>query len=427
MNFLRQSWFQISSSLATFSLRSTLTLTSQMTKASHLSPWQKIKIVIRVLLKAGAKADNVYKSYRKHLGRLSTEKPLISPVKLFVTGDGGSGKSTTVQSLQVEPSALAIFIQPREVKGVNQKTAGIVPYLIFSKSLGYVKVFDFAGQREYYGSHAAVIRNAVSTSPPIFIHVVNLQRTPEEITDNTRYWLNTIRNQCSKMEGQAHVIVVGSHADKLKEAKEDPSPKRRAIEQVVAKFPEFKMVEFIPMDCRYPQSNDMKVLRRQLEKTCTALRSKLTVNLNSHSFLIYLLDKFKGESNGVVTLKRIQKQIEEDLKKEKKSKREEDLLSFIPLSLPHLEGICTQLNDKGHIMFLRDAKALEESYVILDSTSLLSEVNGTIFAPEGFDEYCRLASSTGVVPRSKLEERFPQYKIEMLVAFLTHMEFCVAN
>ena len=45
-------------------------------------------------------------------------------------------------------------------------------------------------------------------------------------------------------------------------------------------------------------------------------------------------------------------------------------------------------------------------------------------APEGFHQHCSLATSTGVVALSKFAEQFKDYDIEMLLAFMTHLEFC---
>ncbi|XP_064388785.1 uncharacterized protein LOC135336834 [Halichondria panicea] len=55
---------------------------------------------------------------------------------------------------------------------------------------------------------------------------------------------------------------------------------------------------------------------------------------------------------------------------------------------------------------------------------LLSRVTGTVFAPESFRQHCKLASSTGVVPLSKFKKAFNGYDIEMLIAYMSHLELC---
>ena len=137
--------------------------------------------------------------------------------KMFVIGHGGEGKSTLIEAMEHEPTVWSplvnIFIRPKEVDGVSQRTAGIIPRVFKSRFYGDVQFYDFAGQEAYYSSHAAVIKSAVDTCPPIFILVIGLHRDNSTITQSVSYWLGIITNQCANMEGKAPLIVVGSHAD----------------------------------------------------------------------------------------------------------------------------------------------------------------------------------------------------------------------
>ena len=51
-------------------------------------------------------------------------------------------------------------------------------------------------------------------------------------------------------------------------------------------------------------------------------------------------------------------------------------------------------------------------------------MTGTVFAPKDFKQYQNLASSTGVVPFSKISTHFPDLDADMIVHFLCHLEFC---
>ena len=66
----------------------------------------------------------------------------------------------------------------------------------------------------------------------------------------------------------------------------------------------------------------------------------------------------------------------------------------------------------------------ENSWIVFDKNTILSNVIGTIFAPENFSDHKFLASSTGVVPLSKLKTHFPQFNSAILIGFLAHLEFC---
>ena len=84
----------------------------------------------------------------------------------------------------------------------------------------------------------------------------------------------------------------------------------------------------------------------------------------------------------------------------------------------------TSLSDKGLILFLQNYKHPQSSWVVVEKDALLREVNGTLFAPDSFKQYRQVASNTGIMPITTLDELFPQHSSEMLVGCLEIMEFC---
>ena len=420
-------------------------------------------VIVVQLLKYGAQADNVYKAHSKHIGKLSSERPPNSPLAIFITGDGGVGKSTFLKSMLSSKGFMARFSKAKPVSGVDEKTVGIIPYEIVTEKFGRVICYDFAGQREFYASHCAVLENAVQTSPPIIVYLVDLTESEQKMTNSTTRWMtlvqshcavleNAVRtsppiivyladlteseqnmtnstarwmtlvqNQCTIIESRAHVIVVGSRADVLKEKKEDPWSKEKIFSPIFKKFPKLEFIAFIPMDCRYPDTQQMKEAKKLIQKSSAILRSPETVSLNAHTFYIYLLDSFKEEL--AVSLGDVLERIHRDLD-QVQSRKTKNLLSFIPSTLPRLVGICDQLSKKGLILYLHNEGSPERSILICDRATLLSKVTGTVFAPESFRQHCALASSTGVVPLLKFSEAFDGYDVEMLIAFMSHLELC---
>ena len=384
----------------------------------------KSKEVMKLLIKHGADAKDVYTHHRKILGNVFSKDPLKSPVKMFVIGHSGEGKSTLIEAMEHEPTVWAplvnVFVRPKEVDNVDQRTAGIVPQVFKSRLYGSVLFYDFAGQEAYYSSHAAVIKTSVDTCPPVFMLVIGLHRDHTAISQSVSYWLGIITNQCGNMEGKAPLIVVGSHADLVKESAE-ADRKKKMILKAVQKYVSFDLVTVISMDCRYSNSNGMKLLRRSVGTTCNSLRYKISVSLNSHMFLIYVIEKHSSEF--ALTLEKVQSELETAIQQQ--SKKHRKVLPFIPTTIPRLVEICIQLSDKGHILFLPNKTSPVKSFIIIDKAALLTEINGTMFAPEDFKQHCQLATSTGVVPKSKLAEHFPKFNIAMLVRFLLHLELAV--
>ena len=377
--------------------------------------------IIKLLLKHGAKAANVYKKHSKLIGKLSSERPPHLPLFVLIIGDGGVGKSTLLKSILSPKGFLSIFQKARPVDGVDARTVGIIPYEVYTKEFGRIIYFDFAGQKEFYTSHCAILENAVQTSPPIIILCAKLVESEQAIIDSMYRWLTLVQNQCNNLKGRAHVIIVGSHADQVKEMGKDPRAKEEIFAHIIKQFPKFEFTEFIPMDCRFADSNDMTKARKLIQKSSAILRSPETISLNAHTFYIYLAESFKDDL--ALSLGNVYERIKSDLN-EDLSKRTQDILSFIPSTVPHLVEICDQLHKRGLLLFLRNDRSPEKSFLVIDQTTLLSRVNGTVFAPESFCQHCKLASSTGMVPLSKFKKAFHDLDIEMLIAYMSHLELC---
>ena len=101
--------------------------------------------------------------------------------------------------------------------------------------------------------------------------------------------------------------------------------------------------------------------------------------------------------------------------------REHNLLSSEPIQMS--EQLLT-LQQHGQILYFKYSKDITQSWVILKKEVLLSEVNGSIFAPKEHKPDYQNFDSTGVVALSKVAKLFPQYDIHMLMSFMTHLDFC---
>ena len=353
----------------------------------------------KILLEAGAKP---------------TAKPPPPPVKIFIIGNPSVGKSSLTKALQTETStlgaALAFIAGPQLVRNVERKTAGIVPCQFTSKTYGEVTFFDFAGQQEYYASHAALLKNSISSSTPLFLTVADLRDSKEDIKQKLVFWMTFLANQCTFLPTKPHVIIVGSHKDVLKSRGEDPKVKLDfEFDQTVAS--KFHIHDFIPMDCRQHNSRGITKVRTSLKKICETIRNELDAT-TLHYLYIFLLDRFRGVP--AVTCEEVQR-----------------LASSETLEIPlrqnnpeYLYKSCEELDKAGCMMFIKNCEDIAKSWIVLDQAALLSEVNGVLFAPEGFKQHCNLANATGVVPVSRLAEKFPQHNPEMLVLFMSHFEFC---
>ena len=372
--------------------------------------------IIKDLIRYGSQTSIMYESHRSALG---TNEPIKPPVKMFVVGNPSVGKSTLTEALKKTLNFVARLFTSGKVSGVEKKTVGIIPHEIESDIFGRVTVYDFAGHREFYSGHAALLKTAIQSTPPVFLIVVNLLDGENEIIQNILYWISFLENQCTLVSCKPHLIIVGSHADTVKSKRVSPQDKVNTLMSLLDSnyCINLEFIGFIPMDCQLHESTGMNDLRSLLVRSCSQLRIQEPITFNAHCFLVYLLETFK--ETPAVTISTIHERIEKQLLSHR-----EGVLDFLPKSTGALYKICVELNERGHILFLRDKKNLENSYVVIEEKSLLSEVSGTVFASEDFKQYKRLASNTGVVSLSKLAKCFPGKDLKIVIGFLTHLEFC---
>ena len=201
---------------------------------------------------------------------------------------------------------------------------------------------------------------------------------------------------------------MGSYADKRRAENGINLIKRIDIQRIIEHH-EYK--GFVALDCR----NKDGVAFDEFV-ACLSESTKAVVNTSdSISFYCHVLYAFLKTKldQGAITLDNLLQLIQDENE----------------LSLPSSESVLleflTILSDKGLIVFIGSTDSIN-SWVIINKTSILKEINGTLFAPSHFKEYrSTLANSnTGIVPISVLSDVFPQYDTDMLVGFLKGLEFC---
>ena len=330
-----------------------------------------------------------------------TAFPVHTFTKLILTGDSGAGKTTITELIVRLASSTAVEC----VADVQRLTAGIVPHHIQSEQLGNFVVYDFAGQQEYYSSHAAVLEQVMRRSAAMFLCVVDLSESKEKICESLHYWLSFIDNACSTAEGRSHVVIVGSHADQVTSSAEEKSSLLHEI--AVRRVKRQQYTGYLSMDCRYADTDVSHRLIATLTDSQKAIAASQPV-IHYYSHVVYAFLRTKLNVVGC-TLHDLVSAVA----------KEND--SSLPNDQSVLTDILTTLSDKGLVLFIHHPPS---SWVVVKTEALLKEINGTLFAPDHFKEHRDLASNTGIVPVSNLHKVFPDYNSEMLVGFLTSLDFC---
>ena len=242
----------------------------------------------------------------------------------------------------------------------------------------------------------------------------NLLKSDKVIKDQVRYWIALISNRCANLTNKAHVIIIGSHAD---EFKGDPVKKikqlQKSFKQEFLEQP-LTLKSVMHMDCRLSQSAEMSNLHKILTESVNDLREEGVMQFSIHCFYVLLISTFKEKV--AVHIADILKAIEEAPK--------DSPFVYLPTDMESLIEMCKELDTKGYIMFIEHFTEETLDWVILEQVKLLVDVSGSLFAPCNFPQHYPLSYSTGVVPLSRLKAYYDEYDPDMLMTFLTRMEYC---
>ena len=339
--------------------------------------------------------------------------PVESYSKVFLCGNTTNGKSSLAHALgqRVKGISLLERLNPfKKQEKAEPLTAGIIPHHLQSIEIGNIVLYDFAGHPEYYSSHEAVLSTLMLRSPAVFIILIKLTDKLEDIEKQLYYWAHFIQNICSRMSTKSQVIVVGSHADDKEANNGKVLVKYLYFSRILKNIRQLEYKGFVAMDCRKQNGKEFDQFIAYLLESNQAVADRSdSISFYCHVLYAFLTTKLKKVA---VTL--------EDLSQMLQNENEPCLPSNESALLAFLDA----LSDKGLIMFIRIIDSTS-SWVIVDKLALLEKINGKLFAPSHFKEYTpNLASNTGLVRVSNLEELFPQYNVDMLVGFLESLEFC---
>ena len=330
-------------------------------------------------------------------------------VNIFLLGDSGVGKTTLCQAIK-DRSDVNIESDRAYVQEVKLHTTGIVPKKLKDKSLGNVIIHDFAGQKEYYSSHAAVLKSLLEKSGAVFVVVINLT---QDLLQQVKLWSSVFINERQQnLFSQCHLIVIGSHADRVREELE-----RKLFELKGHISKELGDVGYslLPLDCRVRSEDNLQPFTESLSCYCASIRDKQQVVSLYCIFLYYVLEEQISKSEKVCCT------LEELMSLCNQSRQE-----GVPLP-DHIVPLLKTLHSRSGagIIYLENEEELPKSWIVFNKEILLTEVNGILFAPSSSVEHRDIASNTGIITSSALQRLFPQYSVDMLIGFLKSMKLCI--
>ena len=334
--------------------------------------------------------------------------PVDSYSKIFFCGHKTAGKSSLTQCIKYRADKPADHnYDPFEcIDGVQLETAGINYHNVQSNEIGNIILYDFAGHQEYYSSHAAVLQNLMLRIPGVFTIVVDLTQGLEYFRKQLLYWFYFIENVCNKLAKPSQIIVVGSHVDSMTDSYEEFQSDADSIAEKAIRKQQYR--GFVAVDCHRPGGKGFSDFIAHLCESSKAVLDKSeTISYYCHVQYSYLQKLQKV----AICLKELSESL--------KGLNDPSLPSDETVLLGHL----SVLSDKGLVLFLKN-EPVSNSWIIVNKSKLLAEVNGVIFNQTIKRIRKPTSSNTGIVPVSIIRKLFPAHDASMLISFLLSMEFC---
>ena len=322
--------------------------------------------------------------------------------RIFVLGNVESGKSTLIESLKRKGFISSLFSVSSA--DVPPHTAGIIPSLYENKEGGRFLYYDFAGDKEYYSSHSAILeivtQSSVGTS--VYVIVANLTKELSVLFKEIGYWLSFISYHAKVVDSACKLkaVIVLSHSDRLGSA--ESSRKSMSIKQYIqANDNNFNneildVIEVIASNCRKPRSSKtiedtLQRISRDIHPSKLSFESTLLHGMLGKDFRNVVACKFQDLVNHV-----------------------KDTGIYLPSTTVALHPIVKELHDIGVLMMIgKSEDALENYLLLLNPCTLTNEVHHNLFSMTARQNFISTVGSRyakmGIIPESRLIDLLPEH------------------
>ena len=338
--------------------------------------------------------------------RYSGEYPVT---RLFVLGNPGAGKSSLVESFKTEGFLRSFWGEIPE-SSVTPHTPGIIPTVYLNKHYGRVLLYDFAGDLEYYSSHAAILENLVSSKSGnnLMIIVVDLRDDEETIEESLHYWVSFVKFQ--RYATKFSLLLVGSHSDSI------PLGQMGEKIEILEKFAGANSLQakagYFTLDCRKPKN--MTSFQNQI----SALTSHSPqCSLSENAGLLWgLLEKdFKNVT--ACSLLAVLSHIKE-------------YRLGLPDQAEDLYLTLSELRDIGVLLLLGDPTK-GNCHFVVNISMLTRDVHQSLFSKSAIEKLRKKFKGSrnkyspgyniGILPDSLLKEILPPY---ITMQCLSYLQYC---
>ena len=348
-------------------------------------------------------------STNEELYMMSSRKYSSQPItRVFVLGNVGSGKSTLIESFKHKGLLRSRSLVGEEV--VAPRTSGIVPSHYDSKKVGRIIYYDFAGDREYYSSHSAIIEMVFqSQGNNLFCVVLNLCKDVKELEKELGYWLSFISyvyKQNTASRSKIGVLVICSHVDVLNT--QEVNDKVDCLKELSTEFKKsnnlMRAMYIFRINCCLPQ--DVRTLKEVIQKEtkdatpcCLSYGATLLHGMLEKDFSNFVACKLQVIIDHINNAR-----------------------IHLPSDANKLYPISRELQHAGLLLIIGQSEdRLEDHLLLMDVTSLTSEVHEKLFSKKAREKLKSLSARMGILPEKYLRDILPAH---ITKECLVQLQYC---
>ena len=348
-----------------------------------------------------------YESILKHVKKIYSSSEHIT--RIFVLGNPGAGKSSFIATLKREGFFESLWRVSES--SVPPHTAGIVPSIHTSKHYGRVLFYDFAGDAEYYSSHAAILENLACTSKGdnIFIIVVDLREDSHKISCLLIYWVSFI--QCQQFKGKKpQLVILGSHLDLVK------GDKVREFEKLCYVPDSIGLTGYFLLDCCKPRSREIS---RVVQHITTLVKDSPCYSLSDEGRVLLGLLEMDFHHVTACSIQTIISHIED-------TKVCLPIASYeasLPTDVQSLSPILFELHELGLLFMIKGDNDVQ---LVLNMSRLTHDVHQLLFSEEATERLRERSGNAsyfhiGIVSEAVLSKILPAHITKEI---LIQLQYC---
>lgn len=302
-----------------------------------------------------------------------TESFLDKPVKIFVLGDRGAGKSTLTKALQESRSVLSKLTFGLAATGCRIRSSedkhftGVITTEFYSPNSKRVLFYDLAGHTNYFNKD--LVESAADIPHSIFIVLISLKNESTKVRERLVFWLNFLFHHlcCSlhESEGKPNVIILGSHHDSR------PFRRNSNLERLLKEFTKVQQqnpalinsFSFLmrpqSLDCRKFQTSEICHLRAHLYRNCLKLTPTNPLPSSTSYILSSLLNGTDFATLPALTLGKLASIVR--VNSSKQSINDMSLYHLLPSEESDLVDLCKQLHSHQRIVLFSNPKHKDDN------------------------------------------------------------------